>query len=143
MESIFVELPTFWTAHWNESSNKITCSDFYFYFYFYFGKRFILNYIIVTTMELRDKCWVEMDISPTQRVEAGPVDRVVREKMRLRTPLVNVLEGQCGTQVKASYPLKPHGLHICWLKGLSPALMVGKLGCVPSACASDGWCGYI
>ena len=38
---------------WNESSNEITCSDshFYFYFYFYFGKRFILNYIIVTTME--------------------------------------------------------------------------------------------
>jgi len=56
--------------------------------------------------------------------------------MRLRTPLV--LEGQCGTQVKASYPLKPHGLHICWLKGLSPALMVGKLGCLPGACASDG-----
>ena len=43
----------------------------------------------------------------------------------------------------ASYPLKPYNLHLRWLKGLSPALMVGKLGCVPGACASDGWCGCI
>ena len=65
----------------------------------------------------------------------------MRGKMRFRTPLV--LEGQCGTQVMASYPLKPHDLHLCWLKGLSPALMVWKLGCVPGACASDGWCSCI
>jgi hypothetical protein len=33
----------------------------------------------------------------------------------------------------------------CQVKVLSPALlvMVGKLGCVPGACTSDGWCGYI
>jgi len=68
-------------------------------------------------------------------------NQVVRGKMRLHMPLV--LEGQCGTQVKASYPLKPHDLHICWLKGLSSALMVGKLGCVLGACASDGQCGCI
>ena len=59
--------------------------------------------------------------------------------MLLRTPRW----GQCGTQVKASYPLKPHNLHICWLKGLSPALMVEKLGYLPSARASDRWRGCI
>ncbi len=49
-----------------------------------------------------------------------------------------VLEGQCGAQVMASYLLKPHNLHFCRLKGLSHALMVGKLGCMPGACALGG-----
>ena len=35
------------------------------------------------------------------------------------------------------------GTPCCQVKVLSPALMVGKLGCVPGACTSDGWCGYI
>ena len=38
---------------------------------------------------------------------------------------------------------RPHDLHFCWLKGLSPALLVGKLRCVPGARASDGWCGCL
>jgi hypothetical protein len=58
---------------------------------------------------------MEMDISPTQRVEAGPEWTGCEEKIHLRTPLV--VAGQCGTQARlylmvflvSSYPLKPHG----------------------------------